>query len=164
LKIRILSIGKWKTGPESALFEKYRARLGWPLILQEIEEKRAPLQGVQKTREGALLLAALGSKEGGKGLGKDGRPGFVIALDEKGKSLDSRDIAALFGKLQDRGIGAIAILIGGADGLDSAVLESADLTLSLGAPTWPHLLVRALIAEQVYRAQQILAGHPYHRD
>ena len=87
----------------------------------------------------------------------------LVALDERGKNLDSPAFAALMGRWQDDGLGDLAFAIGGPDGLSPAVLERADLTLSLGPMTWPHLLVRVLLVEQLYRAQSILDGHPYHR-
>jgi 23S rRNA (pseudouridine1915-N3)-methyltransferase len=87
----------------------------------------------------------------------------VVALDERGKSLDSSAFATLLGRWQDEGLGDLAFVIGGAEGLSPAVLERADLALSFGQMTWPHLLVRVLLAEQLFRAQCILDGHPYHR-
>ena len=86
-----------------------------------------------------------------------------VALDQTGRVLTSSEFAARMGAWRDRAVGDVAFLIGGASGLDSDVTEGADLVLSLGAMTWPHLLVRGMLAEQLYRAQQILAGHPYHR-
>ncbi len=88
----------------------------------------------------------------------------VVALDERGKALSSRELAKRIGGWRDEGRGCIAFLIGGADGLDNTVRARADLTLSFGRLTWPHLLARGMLAEQIYRAQQIIAGHPYHRD
>ena len=87
----------------------------------------------------------------------------VIALDEGGKQLSSEEFSAVMGELQDTGTRDVAFLIGGADGHGNAVRERADRALAFGRNTWPHMLVRGLLAEQVYRAQQILAGHPYHR-
>ncbi len=86
-----------------------------------------------------------------------------MALDGAGRVLTSSEFAARMGTWRDRSVADVAFLIGGAAGLDRAVTEGADLVLSLGAMTWPHLLVRGMLAEQIYRAQQILAGHPYHR-
>jgi len=88
----------------------------------------------------------------------------VIALDERGKTLASGDFATLLGRWRDDGVGDLAFAIGGAGGLDASVREAAALTLALGPMTWPHLLTRALLAEQLYRAQSILTGHPYHRE
>ena len=89
--------------------------------------------------------------------------GMVVALDERGKSLTSPDFAGHVGRARDAGRGAFAFVIGGPDGLAGEVRARADLVLSFGALTWPHQLVRVLLAEQLYRAMTILAGHPYHR-
>jgi 23S rRNA (pseudouridine1915-N3)-methyltransferase len=89
---------------------------------------------------------------------------LVVALDERGVTLSSRDLAARLGGWRDSGRREIAFLIGGADGLGRAALDRAALVLSLGPMTWPHLLVRVMLAEQLYRAVAILQGHPYHRD
>ena len=101
--------------------------------------------------EGELLLKAV----------PDGA--LVVALDPAGKKFTSAAFAKRLGAWRDGGVKDIAFLIGGADGLDRAVTDGADEVLSLGAMTWPHLLARAMLAEQIYRAQCILSGHPYHR-
>jgi 23S rRNA (pseudouridine1915-N3)-methyltransferase len=88
----------------------------------------------------------------------------LIALDAGGLQWSSRTLAERIGTWRDRGSPELAFAIGGADGLHSTVLDSADVTLSLGPMTWPHLLVRGMLLEQLYRAQQILTGHPYHRE
>ena len=88
----------------------------------------------------------------------------LVALDERGAVWSSRDFADRLAAWRDGGTAALAFAIGGADGLARAVTERADAVLSLGAMTWPHLLARGMLLEQLYRAQQILAGHPYHRD
>ena len=88
----------------------------------------------------------------------------VVALDETGKTLNSVAFAEKLKVWRDEGVRDVAFLIGGADGLDDAVRNRADLVMSFGAMTWPHLLVRGLLAEQIYRAQCILSGHPYHRE
>lgn len=88
----------------------------------------------------------------------------VIALDERGKQLDSRGFAAALGRFADDGRREIAVLIGGADGLDGETRAAADMAVSFGRLTWPHLLARVMLAEQLYRAHTILTGHPYHRD
>ena len=105
-----------------------------------------------KRAEGELILAAL----------PDGAQ--LVALDERGKSPTSRQFAKQIGDWQDDGISDIAFAIGGADGLSDAVRKHARLVLCFGAMTWPHFVVRGLLFEQLYRAQQIIAGHPYHRD
>ena len=89
---------------------------------------------------------------------------YVIALDERGKALKSRSFAQKLSDLADGGARDIVFAIGGADGLDQSLRERADLMLGFGPQTWPHMLVRTMLAEQIYRAQSIIAGHPYHRD
>jgi 23S rRNA (pseudouridine1915-N3)-methyltransferase len=105
-----------------------------------------------KAREAALILGALPARA------------RLIALDERGAVWSSRDLADQLAAWRGRGVVALAFAIGGADGLGAEVLDRADTTLSLGQMTWPHLLARCMLLEQLYRAQQILAGHPYHRD
>lgn len=105
-----------------------------------------------QAREAELILAALAPSA------------RLVALDERGLAWTSRDFADRLAQWRDQGTATLAFAIGGADGLGRAVIERADAVLSLGAMTWPHLLARGMLLEQLYRAQQILAGHPYHRD
>lgn len=127
-------------------------RLLPPPAIVELEEKRKLPPAQLKAREAELILAALPA--GAR----------LVALDERGQTWSSRELAERLAAWRDNGAAALAFAIGGADGLAAAVTERADAVLSLGAMTWPHLLVRSLLLEQLYRAQQILAGHPYHRD
>jgi 23S rRNA (pseudouridine1915-N3)-methyltransferase len=158
MKLRILAVGRIKSGPEAALIDEYQKRLRWPLAIEEVEEKR-PLSGVElTTREGALLQAAID-----RAVKAAGRP-VVVALDERGRTLGSRDFAARLQAWDEQGAAEILFLLGGADGLAPEIRNQAAFVLSLGQMTWPHLLARAMLVEQIYRAQQILAGHPYHRD
>jgi len=155
LKFRILAVGRMKAGPEKSLYDHYAARVRPAITMTEVDEKR-PLSAAElKAREAELLLAALDEAKGKRAL---------VVLDEKGKTFSSRDFAQRLQRFEDDGAQEIAFLIGGADGHGNAVLKRADLKLSLGAMTWPHMLVRGMLAEQLYRAQAILAGHPYHRD
>ena len=87
----------------------------------------------------------------------------LVALDERGEDLTSIQLAVRLGGWRDGGSRDIAFLVGGADGFDARIRERADLVLRLGRLTWPHMMVRAMLAEQLYRAQMILNGHPYHR-
>ena len=122
-----------------------------PAII-ELEEKRRLPPAELKTREAELILAAV-------------PPGArLVALDQRGREWSSLELADRLRDWRDGGAGTLAFAIGGAEGLGSAVIERADAVLSLGAMTWPHLLVRCMLLEQLYRAQQILAGHPYHRE
>jgi 23S rRNA (pseudouridine1915-N3)-methyltransferase len=123
-----------------------------PPAIVEVDERRS-LPPVQlKAREGELILGVVPA----------GIP--FVALDERGVQWSSRALAERVATWRDRGSPELAFAIGGADGLHPMVLDRADLILSLGSMTWPHLLVRGMLLEQLYRAQQILAGHPYHRD
>jgi len=154
MRIRLVAIGRARAGPEKQLFDHYRSRITQPfsLELKEVEEKRPLATADLKRREGELLLAQI----------PDGS--VVVALDEKGKSLSSRTLADKLGRWRDEGMRDLVFLIGGADGLDESVRMKANLSLSLGTVTWPHMLVRGLVAEQIYRCQCILSGHPYHRE
>ncbi|MBV8777931.1 MAG: 23S rRNA (pseudouridine(1915)-N(3))-methyltransferase RlmH [Alphaproteobacteria bacterium] len=147
----ILAIGRQRRGTLAELQAEYLKRLVPPPALIELEEKRKLPSAQLKAREGELILGALPA---------DAR---LIALDERGAAWSSREWADRLGGWRDSGI-VPAFAIGGAEGLAPAVVERAATVLSLGPMTWPHLLVRCLLLEQLYRAQQIFAGHPYHRD
>ena len=129
------------------------------LDLIEVEEKRPLSDRTLMRREGELLLGHLRRRRK-----KDASSSLVIALDERGEALDTAGLARRLAAWRASGTQELLFLIGGAQGLDSEVKAAADLVLSLGRMTWPHMLARGLLAEQLYRAQQILAGHPYHRD
>lgn len=152
LKLTLLSVGRFGRGPERDLYDTYVKRLAWPLDLQEVEARKAGSDAERNALENRLLRERSASAQA------------IVALDETGELLDSRGFAARLQDLADDGRRDIAILIGGADGLERETRKAADLTLSLGRLTWPHLMVRAMLAEQLYRAQTILSGHPYHRD
>lgn len=145
----LIAVGKLRAGPERELFARYQARLRPALAVKEVPEA-AGAAAESKQREGESLLAAL---PGGA---------FAVALDLGGAVVDSAGLAALLERWQG-GQRALAFVIGGAEGLSAPVMERADAALSLGALTWPHMLVRVMLCEQLYRAQSILAGHPYHR-
>ena len=130
----------------------YAGRIVPSPAIVELEVRQRLPAALLKEREAELILKAL-------------PPGVpLVALDERGAPWSSRDLAAHIARWRDRGCGEVAFAIGGAEGLGAAVLEHAEATLSLGPMTWPHLLVRGMLLEQLYRAQQILAGHPYHRE
>lgn len=151
MRIAIIAVGRHKAGPLKSLQDFYAERIRWPLTIREVEERRKLTAAELKAREGELILAALP------------KAAMLIALDGRGKSLSSAEFAQRLGRWRDADAD-LAFAIGGADGLSDAVLDHAKLTLSLGAMTWPHLLVRGMLLEQIYRGQQILAGHPYHRE
>lgn len=151
MRIVIAAVGRARKGPEQALIDGYRQRLRWPIEIREVEERRPLDTAGRKRREATLLRAAIPADA------------MIVALDECGKSLDSEVFAAQLGQWQDTGIRDIAFLIGGADGLDQDLRAQAALVIALGPMTWPHLLARSMLVEQLYRAECILAGHPYHR-
>jgi 23S rRNA (pseudouridine1915-N3)-methyltransferase len=151
LKITIACIGRAGRGPERDLYEHYAGRIRWPLTLRELEEKKKLPPAELVRREGELLLGAVPDKA------------VLVALDRRGKIVDSEAFAQRLGRWRDDGAAGVAFLIGGADGHGEPLLQKASLIVSFGAMTWPHLLARAMLAEQIYRAQQMLAGHPYHR-
>ncbi|AWK87406.1 23S rRNA (pseudouridine(1915)-N(3))-methyltransferase RlmH [Azospirillum thermophilum] len=151
MRLWLAAVGRSRGGPARDLYEEYAGRLGWPLTLREVEVKKRLPPDELKRQEAELLLSAIPAGA------------VVVALDERGRTITSEDFATRIGGWRDRGAGDIAFLIGGADGHGDAVRTRADFLLALGAMTWPHMLVRGMLAEQLYRAQQILAGHPYHR-
>lgn len=156
MKITIACIGKAgraKHDAAQSLIEGYCSRLPWPVTIREVEDrKQGGSVAERKGREAALLLAAVP------------RAAVTVALDERGKSLSSRQFADQLAGWRDHGEQDIAFVIGGADGLDPALVAKARLTLSLSAMTWPHLLARVMLLEQLYRAWSLQTGHPYHRD
>ena len=145
MKITLLCVGKLGAAPEAALAADWA--------------KRAGLVG----RNLGLFPVDIIEVEAGKLLARAGEA-RLIACDERGTALASRAFAEHLARLRDDGVRKLVLLIGGADGLAPEVLARADETLAFGVQTWPHALVRAMLAEQVYRATTILAGSPYHRD
>lgn len=159
MRIHIAAIGRVKQGPERELVARYlerAAQSGKPLALTgfdvvELPESRASSVASRKSDEAKALRAALPE-------------GVVVALDERGKMLGSEAFANQLGRWRDDGRPILSFVIGGADGLDPALIADADQTLSFSPLTWPHQLVRIMLAEQLYRATTILSGHPYHRE
>lgn len=151
MKQALIAIGKIKRGVFQDLYRTYESRLRIPLSLKEIEVRELS-ETLRIKNEGEQILKAL-------------RPdAYVVALDEKGVQMTSQDFAELLASLQTKSCKEIAFVIGGAFGLGEGVLKRANICLAFGTLTWPHLLVRSLLVEQLYRAQQILAGHPYHKE
>jgi len=159
MRIGLFAVGRLKSGPEKDLVARYFDRFSkaGPAVglefsrVAEVAESRASNAETRKREEAGMLLKTL--PEGG----------VLILLDERGKALDSEAFANTLGTYRDNGKRDLTIAIGGADGLDPALYDRADMTLCLGKMTWPHQIVRTLIAEQLYRAVTILSGHPYHR-
>lgn len=159
MKIDLVAIGRMKTGPERDLANRYLERfrpLGRALGLDgirvvELSESAARRDEDRKAEEAVAIGAAI-------------LPGYRrVVLDERAPSLDSAAFAGRIAEWRADNLPGIAFVIGGADGLAGSMLRDADLALSFGRMTLPHQIVRVLLAEQLYRAATILAGHPYHR-
>ena len=140
MRLSIVARGRIGASPEADLVDRYVKRLRGEMAVTEIAES-APWPDAAKRTDG----------------------GRTVVLDETGRALSSEALAAQLGNWRDDGVREVRFLIGAADGHEAATRASADLLLSFGAATWPHMLVRAMLAEQLYRATTILAGHPYHR-
>jgi 23S rRNA (pseudouridine1915-N3)-methyltransferase len=159
MRIEIRAIGKLRAGPEKTLLDDYLARaaasgrgLGISsLHLAEFEEKRRLEGDALKEAEAALLKSSLP------------RGTLFVALDERGRAEASEGFARRIAGWRDEGIQNLVFVIGGADGLAASLRAEAGHLLAFGPMTWPHMLVRVMLAEQLYRAVSILAGHPYHR-
>ena len=136
--LRVVARGKIGRGPEAELVARYAKRIAWPLKLTELPET------------------------GGKVAPPD-TPSRTVLLDERGEALASETLAETIGGWRDYGVREIRFVLGAADGHADAERSEADLLLAFGPATWPHLLARAMLLEQLYRATSILAGHPYHR-
>lgn len=159
MKLHILAIGRLKGDAESSLVEDYlkRARglarqAGITAIeMRDFPESRAQTAAERMRAEAAVLTQALP------------RDTTTIVLDERGKSMSSPEFATRLSRLRDEGTGDLAFVIGGPDGHAAELRKKASLLLSFGAMTWPHRLVRVMLAEQIYRVVTILVKHPYHR-
>ena len=137
--LHIIARGKIGRSPEAELTERYLKRITWPTKTTELPDR------------GGILPEAAGNA-------------VTVVLDERGKALSSMELARKLEGWRDTGRRETRFLIGAADGHEEALRDKADLTMSFGPATWPHLLARAMLAEQLFRATSILANHPYHRE
>ena len=154
MRLVVAAVGRARRDPLAAAFDTYAGRLVaplGPLTLREIDPARDGTVDARRRVEAAALLATVPADA------------VAVVLDRRGRDLASEDLAARLADWRDGGVRTVCFLIGGADGLDDAVHGRADLVLSFGQATWPHLLARVMLAEQLYRSATILAGHPYHR-
>ena len=159
MRVIVICIGRLKRGPERELAERYRERfddigrkLGFRgLELHEISESRARDAATRRAEEAAAISALLPDKY------------VLVALDERGDSVDSASFARHLGRWRDQSVANTIFVIGGADGLSPEFQRKAKLRIAFGSATWPHQMVRVMLLEQIYRAATILAGHPYHR-
>ena len=138
MQLHVIARGKIARSPEAELVARYEKRIGWPVKLTELPETGGRIPEPQT-------------------------PCRTVLLDERGKQLGSEDFASLIGRWRDDGIREARFVLGAADGHSPQEREEADMLLAFGSATWPHLLARAMLMEQLYRATAILAGHPYHR-
>jgi 23S rRNA (pseudouridine1915-N3)-methyltransferase len=138
MQLHVVARGKLGRSPEAELVARYAKRIAWPLKLTELPET------------------------GGK-VAEPPTPARTVLLDERGRALASEELADLLGRWRDEGVREARFVLGAADGHTRAERAAADLLLAFGPATWPHLLARAMLLEQLYRATSILAGHPYHR-
>lgn len=160
MRLLITAVGKLKRGPQAALVEDYTGRIhqigkatGFTdFSIVEVEAPKALDGKARQQKEASLLEDALAPVT------------KRIVLDERGKSLSSAALAQKLGTWRDEGTKMTGFVIGGADGHDKKITDRADLLLSFGAATWPHMLARAMLCEQIYRAMTILSNHPYHRE
>lgn len=156
MRVSICAVGRLRAGPQKQLIDDYLARfdragrpqgIGQAQVI-EVEDRK----GGGMLAEAALIRRALP------------QGAVTCVMDERGKRLDSPEFAKHLAGWRDQGHPDLALIIGGADGIDPTLREEADFRLSLGAMVWPHMLVRVMLAEQLYRAATILAGGPYHRN
>lgn len=138
MKLHIIARGKIGRSPEAELVDRYARRITWPLRITELPDT------------GGVIPPPV-------------TPARNVMLDERGRQLSSEEFAVLLGKWRDEGVREARFLIGAADGHGDAAREKADLLIAFGAMTWPHMMARAMLAEQLWRATSIIAGHPYHR-
>lgn len=155
MRVTICAIGRLRAGPELDLIKDYLRRfdrtgrnlgLG-PAQIVELEDKK----GGGPVAEAVLLERAIP------------KGATICAMDERGKVMTSPDFANMLGGWRDQGVGDLAFVIGGADGLTKELRAQADMSLSFGKMVWPHMLARVMLTEQLYRAASILSGSPYHR-
>lgn len=160
MRLVILAVGRMRPGPEAALTARYADRFAGAgrgiglsgIDIKEVIEGKARSAAERRRDEAARLTSLL-------------PPAAPIAvLDETGKSTGSRGLAEVLARWRDDGARDAAFVIGGPDGLDENLRRDAELAIAFGKATWPHMLVRAMLSEQLYRAATILSGHPYHRD
>jgi 23S rRNA (pseudouridine1915-N3)-methyltransferase len=139
MRLHIVARGKIGRSPEAELVDRYLKRISWPTKITELPDRGGTIPAAERNNR-------------------------TILLDEKGEHLSSTQFAELLGRWRDDGVSEVRFCLGAADGFDDADRASADILIAYGKATWPHLMARAMLAEQLYRATSILANHPYHRE
>ena len=138
MRLHVLARGKIGRSPEAQLVDRYARRIAWPFKMTELPDS------------GGTMPPPLS-------------PHRDVLLDERGRQMTSEEFAALLGRWRDDGVREARFLIGAADGHGEVARDKADLLIAFGAMTWPHMIARAMLVEQLWRATSIIAGHPYHR-
>ena len=138
MRLHVIARGKIGRSPEAELVDRYAKRIAWPFKMTELPDT------------GGTIPPPL-------------TPHRDVLLDERGRQLTSEEFAALLGRWRDDGVREARFLIGAADGHGNVARDKADLLIAFGAMTWPHMIARAMLVEQLWRATSIIAGHPYHR-
>ena len=138
--LHIIARGKIGRSPEAELVDRYGKRVTWGFKVPELPDRGGAVPPVTAN------------------------PTRTVVMDERGKQLTSAEFAKVLGRWRDDGVREARFLIGAADGHDDSLRDGADLLIAFGAATWPHMLARAMLAEQLWRATSIIAGHPYHRE
>ncbi|NBC32014.1 MAG: 23S rRNA (pseudouridine(1915)-N(3))-methyltransferase RlmH [Alphaproteobacteria bacterium] len=155
MRLIVAAVGRQRRSVWDEAWGLYAGRLDGPplgpLVLKEVDLRKKLAPAELREREGEALLSGLPPRAP------------LVALDARGENLDSDGFAARLARYRDAGTADLAFVIGGAEGLSDAIRERADRLLAFGQMTWPHMLVRVMLAEQLYRARTILEGHPYHR-
>jgi 23S rRNA (pseudouridine1915-N3)-methyltransferase len=146
MRLAIVAAGIMKDRAQRLLFDHYAEGI----TLKEVEEKRKVKGSELLRREAELIRKAIP------------KGALIVALDRRGRALTSEELAERLARWKSK-TKNVVFIVGGAEGLDEALRDEADFVLSFGPNTWPHMLARIMLAEQIYRAQAILAGHPYHR-
>jgi 23S rRNA (pseudouridine1915-N3)-methyltransferase len=159
VRVTIAAVGKTRASPEQELSDLYLERTR--AIASKLGISKLEIIVIDTSR--AASAEARMAEEGGKLIAKSPPSPYLVALDEKGHAMTSEAFAQHLAKLRDSGIRDLVFLIGGPDGLAPSLRDGTQERLAFGTQTWPHLLVRAMLAEQLYRACAILSGHPYHR-
>jgi 23S rRNA (pseudouridine1915-N3)-methyltransferase len=139
MRLHIIARGKIGRTSEAELVDRYLKRISWPTKLTELPDKGGTIPPPERNSR-------------------------TVLLDEKGEQLGSLEFAQMLDKWRDEGVGEVRLCLGAADGFDDKERKEADRLIAFGRATWPHLMARAMLAEQLYRATSILANHPYHRE
>ena len=139
MRLHIIARGKIGRSPELELVDRYLKRLTWPHKLTELPDRGGNMPPTERNSR-------------------------TVLLDEKGEQISSSELAKMLERWRDEGVAEVRFCLGAADGFDDADRADADKLIAFGHATWPHLMARAMLAEQLYRATSILANHPYHRE